>query len=251
MNSFFYFFPSFGPWLALVLVVGAVAAFIVWRWGMPLLLRILSNKFFWIGLSLFLMAFILFAPKGKNKAVGDKTVDDGITSRLTVTVDYIREIQEMTLLRIFADDFIKADPKNAKGETIGFYIRQIRGYADICIDLGKAQLTLNEADKVLTLTLPEPTVRNATLATNYANPDEGDSVFIPPYTRREGSVGKKIDEEAARRAQTRIEQLAASPENMNKAKVLAESIFGAMLKNFGCRVRVIWKVARQTSSNTR
>lgn len=238
MNSFFYFFPSVWSWLALALVVAAVAALIVWRWGMPLLLRILSNKFFWIGLSLFLMAFILFAPKGnrENKAIGD-----GITSRLTVTVDYIQKIQEMTLLRIFADDFIKAHPKNKEGEEIGFYIRQIRGYADICINLEEAQITLNETDKVLTLTLPEPTVRNATLATNYANPDEMDSVFIPPYTRREGSVGKNIDEEAARRAQTRIGQLAASPENMDKAKAVAESIFEAMLKNFDCEVRIVWK----------
>lgn len=204
---------------------------------MPLLLRILSNKFFWIGLSLFLMAFILFAPGNRKPEPGG----DGITSRLTVTVDYIREIQEMTLLRIFADDFIKAHPKNAKGEEIGFYIRQIRGYADICINLEEAQITLNETDKVLTLTLPEPTVRNATLATNYANPDEMDSVFIPPYTRREGSVGKNIDEEAARRAQTRIGQLAASPENMDKAKTVAESIFEAMLKNFDCEVRIVWK----------
>lgn len=238
MNSFFYFFPSIWSWLALALVVAAVAALIVWRWGMPLLLRILSNKFFWIGLSLFLMAFILFAPKGnrENKAIGD-----GITSRLTVTVDYIQEIQEMTLLRIFADDFIKAHPKNKEGEEIGFYISQIRGYADICIDLEKAQITLNETDKVLTLTLPEPTVQNATVTNNFANPDEADSVFIPPYTRREGSVGKNIDEEVKRVAQTRIGQLAASPENMDKAKAVAESIFEAMLKNFDCEVRLVWK----------
>lgn len=233
----FYFFPSLGMWIFLLVLAGVLAALVIWRGGLPGLIRILRSKFFWIGCTIFLVVFMLFAPKGNDDS--EKSGDE-FQSRVYATVEYVRNLGQIVLLRIYADDFITANAKDRRGTVIGYYIRQMRGYADICVDLEEATLELNEKEGVLTLTLPEPVVRNPSVATNYAPP--GTRGFALPYVRMEGNVKwRNAFEESSRHAQIRLVQLANTEENMNRAKKLAETLFETMLKGFDCEIRFVWK----------
>lgn len=250
LDRLFWFFPSLGSWAVLAAVVAiALLVFVLLFRGGPRLRRAAGTQWFWVACVVALIAFLIFAPKWGGKSDNDSDEIDELSARVYVTNTYIKQIQQMTLLRVYTDDFVPERLTDMKGKMTGFFIRQVRGYADIKINLEKAEIVLDQTNDTVTLRLPRPYVSRPTMITNFSSTvvkidRHGNKIATEsnlPYTRRWGKLPADILETATRRGQTLIGQKANSAEHINRAKAQAEDLFRTMLMGFGKTVKIEWK----------